>query len=446
MSKAKIRTLVVVCGGAVSAGAAAGPFLFGAAVREGDNVAGVGLVTTIENLAINNSGQWFVEADTNNANADIDGVLLSGTGAGGPIALFMQHGQALAAPAGTTISSFDAVTINNGGNGGFNFFLDGATTTTDSGVFFDSTLVMQESFVSSAAGLTPGTPYIGWFETKINDSNQILMMASVDDAAIPTTVDRAIIRADTDGAGGLTAEKLYVKEGDSIAGQLVTDFGTGPHSYAFNNAGEAMFVADLDGATTGDGVVAMSDGDSVTVIAQEGAASGIQGRNWGTLSTSTVMALNNNGDWAMRATLSGDTATDTVIVSNGQVVAQEGSGNAAIGSFVFTSFGTGPVDISDAGGVLYYGDWDDANADIDTGLFLNDVLVVQEGVTMIDGIIVDTIASGQDSFSLSDNGRWLIFEGTLVGGIDGAFVVQIPAPGGAALLGLAALAGVRRRR
>ena len=249
-----------------------------------------------------------------------------------------------------------------------------------------------------------------------------------------------------DGSGALLAEKLYVKEGDSIAGQLVTDFGTGPHSYAFNNAGQAMFVADLDGATTGDGVVAISDGDSTTVIAQEGTASGIQGRNWGTLSTSTVMALNNNGDWAMRATLAGDTTTDTVIVSNGQVVAQEGSGNAAIGSFVFTSFGTGPVDINDAGGVLYYGDWDDANADIDTGLFLNDMLVVQEGVTTIDGIIVDTIASGQDAFSMSDNGRWLIFEGTLVGGIDGAFVVQIPAPGGVALLGLAGLASVRRRR
>ena len=446
MSKLQIRTLVVVCGGALSAAASAGPFLFGAAVREGDNVAGVGLVTTIENVVINNSGQWFVETDTNNANTEIDGVLLSGTGSGGAFSLFLQHGQALAAPAGTTISSFDAVTINNNGDGGFNFFLDGATTTTDSGIFFNSALVMQESFISTAAGLTPGTPYIGWFATTINDSNQILLMASVDDAAIPTTVDRAIIRADVDGSGALLAEKLYVKEGDSIAGQLVTDFGTGPHSYAFNNAGQAMFVADLDGATTGDGVVAISDGDSTTVIAQEGTASGIQGRNWGTLSTSTVMALNNNGDWAMRATLAGDTTTDTVIVSNGQVVAQEGSGNAAIGSFVFTSFGTGPVDINDAGGVLYYGDWDDANADIDTGLFLNDMLVVQEGVTTIDGIIVDTIASGQDAFSMSDNGRWLIFEGTLVGGIDGAFVVQIPAPGGVALLGLAGLASVRRRR
>jgi hypothetical protein len=158
------------------------------------------------------------------------------------------------------------------------------------------------------------------------------------------------------------------------------------------------------------------------------------------------MALNDSGDWAMRATLAGDTATDTIIVSNGTVIAQEGMGLAAIGTSLFTSFGTGGVDIDNAGNVLYYADWDNANLDIDTGLLLNDQLIVQEGVTMIDGIIVDTIASIQDGFAISDNGQWVIFEGTLVGGIDGAFTIRIPAPGGAAMLGLVGLAGLRRRR
>ncbi|MBL0921712.1 MAG: hypothetical protein IBJ10_06245 [Phycisphaerales bacterium] len=446
MSKQLHRALLLACGGALSAGAAAGPYLFGTAVRQGDNVAGVGLVTSIDNLAINNKGQWFVEVDTNGADTNTDGALLSGTGYGSGFSLFIREGDQLGLPAGVSVDSFDAVTINNNGDGGFNFFLGGLPTSQDSGVFFNTTMVIQEGFVSGAAGFSPNTPYIGWFETRINDSNQIMMMASVDDPAIPTTVDRAIVVIDTDGAGGLVAEKVYLKEGDQIAGQGVTDFGTGPHSMAFNNAGQMMFVADLDGATTSDGLVGIANGDNVAILAQEGTASGIQGRNWGTLPTSTAVALNDNGDWAMRATLAGDTTTDTVIVRNGEVVAQEGFGHASIGGFVFTSFGTGAIDMDNHGNVLYYGDWDDPNTLMDTGLFLNDQLIVQEGVTLIDGLVVTGISAVQDNFAISDNGRWIIFEGTLAGGISGAFIIQIPAPGGAALIGLAGLAGLRRRR
>lgn len=449
MTKRTQLLLVCACGGAMSVGASAAiPFFGGAVVLQGDGVTGVGAVTSIENLAINNNGFWFIEVDTNGADTNTDGAMLFGGGIGNGFSLFLREGQALGAPTGATIDSFDGVSINNDQHGGFNFFLDGTTgTNDDSGVFFDSSLVIQEGTISTAAGFSPGTPYIGWFETKINDSNQILMMSSVDDPNIPSTVDRALVVANTDGSGGLVSEKVIVKEGDMIAGQGVVELGTGPHSFAFNNAGQAMFVADLDGATTGDGVVAISDGDTTTVVAQEGTASGIQGRNWGSLSTSTVMAMNDSGDWAMRATLAGDTTSDTVIVSSAGLVAQEGSGNASIGGFVFTSFGTGPVDIDRFGNVLYYGDWDDPDTTIDTGLFINDMLVVQEGVTTFDGVVIDTIASGQDSFSMSENGRWILFEGTLANGVSGAFGVYIvPAPGGAALLGLVGVAAIRRRR
>lgn len=430
-----------------SAAVAGGAPVVSAAVLEGDNVAGVGLVTNIDNLAINNFGQWFVEVDTDNADTNADGALLRGSTTGPLISLFLREGAALGMPAGATVDSFDAVTINNNGDGGFNFFLDGTTGTgDDSGVFYNTSLVIQESTVSTSAGFSAGTPYIGWFEVKLNDNNSLLMMSSVDDPNIPSTVDRALVRADLDGSGGLISEKVYVKEGDSIAGQLVAELGTGPHNFDFNNGGHAMFVADLDGATTGDGAVVISDGDTHNVIAQEGTASGIQGRNWGSLSTSTVVALNDNGDWAMRATLAGDTTSDTIIVRNGEVIAQEGSGNASIGSWTFTSFGTGPIGLANGGWVVYYGDWNDPNTDIDTGIFLNDILLVQEGVTMVDGVLIDTISSTQDGFSLSDNGEWLIFEATLIDGRVGAFTLRIPAPGAAAALALAGLVGLRRRR
>jgi hypothetical protein len=77
--------------------------------------------------------------------------------------------------------------------------------------------------------------------------------------------------------------------------------------------------------------------------------------------------------------------------------------------------------IGDNGNVLWFGGWDDRNRDIHTGLSLNDRLIVQEGVTIIDGLVLDTTASEEDAFAMSDDGRCILFEGTLLGGIDGLF-------------------------
>jgi len=48
---------------------------------------------------------------------------------------------------------------------------------------------------------------------------------------------------------------------------------------------------------------------------------------------------------------------------------------------------------------------------------------------MINGVIVDTIANGQDAFQLSPNGQWAIFEATLNNGLDGAFLIRFDSGG-----------------
>ncbi|MCH7701211.1 MAG: hypothetical protein IID37_05955, partial [Planctomycetes bacterium] len=97
------------------------------------------------------------------------------------------------------------------------------------------------------------------------------------------------------------------------------------------------------------------------------------------------------------------------------------------GASVFTSFGSGPLEISDSGDVLWYGDWDDANTDIDTGLFLNDELLVQEGTTEIDFLFVDTLRGVEDGYHMSNNGHYIIFEAILEDGSEGAFLITLPA-------------------
>jgi hypothetical protein len=398
-----------------AAGLASDPALQPAKVLiEGDLVTGVGLVTTIDNVAVNANGLVFVESDTDNPNTAADGVITANG------ALLFQHGQALPLPAGATISSFDALAVNSNGDIGWNVNLAGLTTTTDSGIFRNDKLVIQEGTISSASAFSPGTPYIGFFETKFNDNNQVLIVASVDDPAIASTVDRALVLAQLDAAGNLVTEFVFAKEGDILPGQIapVADFGTGPHNFDFSSFGDVIFFVDTTDATSVDGNIYLN----ASLIAQEGSPSPVAGRTWLSLG-SARMALSGNGNHHVyQGQLSAPTSDDQLIVVDGNKFMQEGDTLPAIAPFTFTAFGTGALAVTNEADVIWVGDWNDPDTTKDVGLFLNDQLLVQEGVTQINGLTVESIALVQDNFEVSPNGRYIVFEATLAGGLNGAFV------------------------
>ncbi len=394
------------------------PFTITQLVLEGEFIPGAGTVTFIDNLAVNNSGQWIVEADTN-APTDIESVLIrDGT-------LYLREGDSLDMPKGATIDSFDAVNINNLGIGGWNFFLDGTKGFfDDSGIYLNTELIIQESNISTADGFTPGTPYIGFFEAKINNNDppQLLLMASVDDPNIPSSVDRALVVVDLSGAGPSFTETVIFKEGDILPGQVeaIADFQTGPHDFAFNDLGDVMFVADLTGDTTVDGAVYVN-GD---LLAQEGSPSPVKGRNWRSLSAA-VVDLSNNVDYAYRGRLEGDATTDNLIVANGTKLVQEGDLLPDTNGQPITGFGTsGPIHINDHGQTLWHGQWTDPKLGATKGLFRDLSLLVQQDVPTEEGFLFVLISGGQDAFNISDNGRFIIFEATLPGSISGAFLID----------------------
>ncbi|HUU97112.1 MAG TPA: hypothetical protein VM487_15345 [Phycisphaerae bacterium] len=402
-----------------TAAASANPdFTIETLVLEGDSVPGVGLVTYIDNLAINNLGMWIVEADTDHANTDADSVLIRDG------VLYLREGDPLDEPEGASIGSFDSVNINILGDSGWNFFLDGTGGgDDDSGIYLNTDLIIQESDISEAPEFSPGTIYIGFFEVKINDANAMLVVASVDDPNIPTTVDRALVVISSDAQ----SESVFAKEGDVLPGQTetVADFGTGWSRFDFTNAGDIMFFADLTGDSAADGVIYLND----TLLAQEGSPSPIDGRNWQLLS-SRPLDVNDNGDYVFRGNLDGDTADDELLIKNGAKFIQEGDSVPAIAPFTFESFGTtAPVLINDNGDVVWFGHWDNPDTNVDSGIFLNDTLLVQEGVTIVDGQLIDAIPAGEDGLRVSDNGSFIIFEATLADGRHGAFLIEIGCAG-----------------
>src|SRR5690606_6679057 len=251
------------------------------AAAEGDFVEDVGAITRIDTLAINNAGNWLVEADTDHPDTEADSVLL------GDGDLYLREGQPLAEPAGATLDSFDTILLNNEGHSAWNFFLgDTASSSDDSGIYYDTTLVIQEGDVATAAAFSAGTPYIGFFETKFNDADQILIMASIDDPEIPSSVDRALVIVDYDPATGAAPQRVVAMEGDILPGQIdpVDDFETGPHNFDFNSAGQTLFIADLAGPTDVDGALYLDD----ALLAQEGSLSPVAGRNWRSLGSAVV--------------------------------------------------------------------------------------------------------------------------------------------------------------
>ena len=379
---------------------------------EGDVIFGVGNVSTISNLAINRSGHTQIEVDTDNPDTDADSALVAN---GFP---FLQEGMLISGPSGPNpaIDSFDSVNLNDTGNSAFNFFLSGTNNSNDnSAVFFNSSMLLQEGQVASAAELSPNTPFIGFFEVKINNADQLLLLATVDDAAIASTVDQALITLDT-----LGNQSVRWKEGDlapGLGGAQITSFSTGPHSFDWNDQGDAMFFADTDADSSQDGVIYLND----QILAREGSPAPVTGRSWSTLS-SPELALNNQADTVFSGSMDGDSADNVVIVRNGEVFVREGDSLPDIAPFQLTGFGTGPLFIADRDtaadedpDIVWYGTWDNPDSDRDSGLFVNHRLVLAEGVDTVAGAIVDTIRGIQDGFASSDDGRYLLIEVELDG-------------------------------
>ncbi|MCB9897012.1 MAG: hypothetical protein H6825_03295 [Planctomycetes bacterium] len=386
-------------------------------IGEGDVLAGVGTVTSIDNLVVDDDGNTIVELDTDNADTTADGALvLNGD-------LYIREGQALDAPAGAQVGSFDTVSLNTSLHSGWNFFLDNTgSTSTDSGLFWGTKLLIQEGSIAGATQFTPGTPYIGFFECKINEPGRIVALCSVDDPNIASSVDQAFVSLQVDTSGNLVAENVLYKEGDTLAGQVETieNFDTGPHAFALNANNELIYVANMTGDTTADYVVYIGD----SLVAREGSPSPVAGRNWSSLSGAEV-DLDDLGGWVVSGSLDGDSASNLLIATDAGKIAQEGDSLPGMNGFKITSFGSGPVKLGNSGNVLFFADWDDPDTTRDTGLFLNGQLIVQEGVTTVNGVVIDDLRGIQDGYTMSPDGDWLLFEANLVGGTEMAVLDHI---------------------
>lgn len=389
-------------------------------VYEDDLLPGVGEVTSFADMAVNSVGQWTLIVDTNGPSG-ADGALLSNG------VIFAREGQPVTQPNGAFIGAFLGLSLDISQRRLSWLTLVGPPSHQDSGLYLDSQLLLREGDTVAAPGFSAGTNYVGFLEAKLSDARQILLVASVDDPAIASSVDRAMMRLHVSSGGALVSVQPLIKEGDvpSGAGAAVLDIAFGPHQSAINSAGATIYRVQLDAASDRDQALYLNGNP----IAREGDDSPVAGRVYENLNNRAV-ALGEEGVFAFKADLSGGTSSDYAIIRDGVLYRQEGSSAAPIAPFAFTgsnAFGPadGPLYVDRYGSILHYGEWDDPQSNRDSGLLLGDALIVAEGVTVIDDEVVDAIDSGPFAFALSPNGRFLVFRATLADGRQGVFWAEL---------------------
>ena len=288
---------------------------------------------------------------------------------------------------------------------------------------------------------------------QMTDDGTAYWIAGINDGAGGTSsVERVLYRRDTGGV--ITG--LY-RAGDVVDGATIATGSGIDFDFAFsgNNAHSMVLFNDAAQATTADARLAVND----VIVAGEGLATG-QGDNWDNFD---AMSVNNAGNYVFSGDTDGGSDVDEFIAYNGAIALREGD---VIGSGALD----GSVDalsINNNNEAVFIWDIDDAGGDIETLFYASDAsnmvastvallsvgdLFDADGDNVADWIIDDFNASAGigPGLDLAEDG--LVYVEVDLESLDGLVNIEaiislrVPAPSGAALLGMSGLLAARRRR
>ncbi|MEO0652001.1 MAG: hypothetical protein AAFZ65_15105 [Planctomycetota bacterium] len=382
----------------------------------GDNVAGVGLITSFSEVTVNSSGQWAVIANTDNPLFFENSVVLRD----GQVEFV--EGQILGDPKGNILKGLGPIGLDDVGRLTANFvtvppFQFDVEVVMVNGKVIYSTDMVSPSGVSPASGF----PLVAFADARTNAAGQLLTHLSVDDgqnfrsALLFTQLDAALNPAlesylawETqllpDGLGGLSPV-------ESIVG--------GPNQIALGEGGQVGYLADLAAPAN----LEIGFYQPAGAVAVEGLDSPVPGRTWTDLAFAPI-DVNSGGDTVVVGRISGDPATNLIVARNGEIIAQSGMPVPGVPGQTILNFSqTAPVFIDESGSVLWQGVWLEGGG-LRKALFLDDEPLVLEGVTPVGNSFVQSFFGFQDSYELSADGSKLIFLATLDDGTEGIFLLS----------------------
>ncbi len=307
-----------------------------------------------------------------------------------------------------------------------------------------SVVLTQGTPLDIIPGLLPPDNALQEFSTvKAASANRILVKSDLS-AGGTFDPETLIIFEITDPGLPSQTETLRFTDDDSInipdLGFNISTTNSNEEDIDYNADGSILLGIDIQGApTSSDGAIVLYNAplDTYQLLAREGAISPLAGRVYDDL-FNNPLALNDAGDYAFLASVNGSTSDDGIIVVNDQVVIQEAAtvGTAVPGALQL-GFANANIEMDAAGNVIWYGAWNAMKADvcpdntditssfaIFEGLFFNDELLIEGGVTEVHNVTVggtffptmvvaDLPNTGFAGFHVSPDGRWLIVHALL---------------------------------
>jgi len=388
-----------------------------APLRGGDPVLGLGVFERSDEIAILDSGTWFALVETDLPGATpppFDG----GVVRDGFVAI--REGALLAQPPGATVESVRAFDVDSQGNLALllELVVGGVQGVEDGGLYWNATPLLLRGW--PAPGYGPGVWIADIRAVHFESDLSLLALISVDDPTLAGDVNLSWIRLRLGPDHTVASIEAVVREGDQLQGvpRPVRSLAREAHTLATDGVGNLLFRIHQTGSQAGDGVVVFNE----LAIARESEPAPIPDRRYVDLGRSRL-TLNSRHEFAFTAFLDTDTAgsteDDEVIVRGRmlsesgfelEVFAQEGQVLPSLAPHALASVTGPPLLLSEAGDLFWYARTNHPDASRDEVYLRNGEILLQKGVTTVEGWLVTGLRTEPNAIALSPDGRFLLAE------------------------------------
>jgi hypothetical protein len=407
-------------------------------IAEGDLLPGgspIELVLRIHAVDVNNAGDWAIELESDATSQGQTYAMLNGV-------IVFQEGAStgIPTPGNRVMTEVNAFEVNDDGDSLALIETRDATLPLGgqrSASIIRSGIELYQEGVTTcmAPGPANGLVFSGLHQCWQNNSDQILLAARVG-----VLGDQILLKVDLDPMlGTVLSETLIALEKETLLGHTnaIQAISFDKAHNAINDNGDVLwFEDDQHDAGVTDATSDTNFFINSTLLYNEADAFPMAPLETFDTLNSAEVDLNNNGDFVFscfdRRPETQDAWLYKSIASITTVLAHEGDPvpTSVTGAWLVSGFGFGgSVSISDSGDVLWSLNWNDPDLSKDTGLLFNEHLVIQEGVTFLESLLVQSIPNQAGEVALSDNGKNAIAKVELAGDMDAVFLIQYMVPG-----------------
>ncbi|MEM7307534.1 MAG: hypothetical protein AAF682_12730 [Planctomycetota bacterium] len=384
---------------------------FEVVLMEGDFVPGAGTAGFFYDLAIDDQGGYLVEVDLDEDPGFGPMALVSSEG------VAMSMGMTLAEPPGAVMGFPTSFGRTSTGGALVHTSLTPAGGFQTEGLYLDGLLFALLDEPAYLRWTAPGTVWDDMVDVSVGPNDHVL--ASVElliGGVFPTK--NALVAWEVE-EGALVDGRVLVAEDDVPWGAVGGFSSFGPTKFGSaqrGGGGHTMFGATLKAPqpSSSNEVVCLNR----RIVAQEGQPAPVAGKIWDDSLSVARMDVNPTGDWALLSRLAFGGDDDHLLVKNGQAFVQQGDSLPAIAPHALLGFSASSfiardwIQMTNDGRVFWSGYWGEPGSFSESGLFLDEALIVTPGVPLGEYTLGPLVP---ETYRISNNGRWVLFHAALLG-------------------------------